>query len=341
MPTIKDVAKMSGVSIATVSNYINGKTVREENKVKIEKAINELEYEVHALARSFRTKKTRSIGVIVNTLVSTFNMVILQSAEKYLREKGYSMIICSSDYDLVEEKERVKVLLDKYVDGIIVFPVSRETNIDDIVKEKVPVVFVDRVTTSPHPAVVVDNVNASYQATEHLIQNMHRQIGLITGHLMLSSSLERLEGYKRAHKDYAISYAEENIKVGDYNRKSGYDLACDLLDKNDPPSAIYVTSHELLLGVVDAANERNIAIPDDLSLITFDHFDYTDSIKPPLTYIKQPYELLGEESAKLVLDLINDEEMNSNNLIRLKAELILRDSVSEKKINNGVKTKQG
>ena len=156
MPTIKDVARISGVSVATVSNYLNDRPVREHNQQAIKEAIRQLDYRVDTFARSFRTKKTCTVGVVVNTFYSLFYMELLHEMENYFKANGYCMIVYCSNNDCFIEREMVRNLLDKCVDAIILFPVSyKHSGVEDIVQGKVPVVLADRIIqNTKYPSVV-------------------------------------------------------------------------------------------------------------------------------------------------------------------------------------------
>lgn len=334
MSTIIDVAKHCGLSVGTVSNYINGKPIREENEEKISKAISTLGFEVNSLARSFRTKKTNSIGVIVNTLNSIYNMAMLHEIEKCLKENGYFMVVACSDNDVDSEREQIQSLIEKYVDGLIIFPVSlSKSRFDDIISDEIPVVLVDHTINSfNYACVLADNLNASYNATEYLIKNGHSRIGIVSGHTDASTSIERIKGFKRALTDYNILINESIIKTGYYTRESGYEITKELLTMENRPTALFVISFDLLLGVMDAIYDLKVSIPNDLSILTYDYFEYSDFIRPKITSIKQPNELMGIETAKLIINMIKKKIYDYGFMHRCKSELIIKDSVKNIKI---------
>jgi Transcriptional regulators len=329
MPTIKDVAKASGVSVATVSNYINGKSVRKNNEAAIEYAINSLNYKVDMLARSFRTKQTFTIGVVVNTFYSLFYMEVLHEMEKHLRKNGYCMIVFSSDNDCENEKQILDIMLNKYVDAIIVFPVSYEkSQIESIVHDEVPVVLVDHIIkNSNYPCVVADNINASYSVVEYMIKNGHKNIAVVSGHRDASTTNERILGYLRAFEDYHLPVDDSDIFIGDYTSESGYDLTQRVLASPKKYTALFVLSFDLFLGVAMALKEKNIKIPDDLSLVSFDYSEYIDLSEKMVTVVKQPNKLLGVEAAKKAIELIMNRHESSSNIVRCKCEVMIRDSV--------------
>ena len=331
MPTIKDVARTSGVSVATVSNYLNNRSVREENEQAIKEAIQKLDYRVDTFARSFRTKKTCTVGVVVNTFYSLFYMELLHEMEKYFKTNGYCMIVYCSDNNCDIEREIVQNLIDKYVDAIILFPVSyKNSRIDDLVQDKIPVILVDRVIKNTlYPSVTADNISASYHATEYLIQNGHTNIALITGHMDASTANERVTGFCQALTDYGIADTQNNIFTGDYTKDSGYASAKAALERSF--SALYVLSLDLLLGVMDALRDSHVNVPNDISLVTFDHSEYLDLAENKITVIRQPNREIGIEAAKRALESIAGKD-ECQPLIRLRCELIIRDSVAQNRM---------
>ena len=330
--TIKDVAKYTGLSIATVSKYINGGNVLENNKVLIEKAIKELDFKVNEIARGLKTNKTMTIGVLIPDFRNIFFTTIVSNIENVLLKNGYSTIICDYKQDTGLEKEKFRFLVNKLVDGIIMVPL--ENSVRDIGTppgRNMPVVLLDRpLAGADFDTVLVDNLNASYNAVEHLITKGHKRIGIICGPDGIFTAKERLKGYLRVHEDYSMKIDEALIKKGDYEADSGYRLMNELMDLKNPPSAVFVTNYEMTLGAVMALNDRDIKIPEELSMIGFDNLLAAKVIKPPLTVVMQPMEKIGETAANLILKRINGDRSNFPALLRLKTELQINKSVADK-----------
>lgn len=332
--TMKDVARISGLSIATISKYINGGNVLEENRVVIEKAIKELGFEVNEIARGLKTNKTMTIGLLIPSLENIFFTSIVSNIESILIKNGYSTIICDYKEDKNLEKLKLDFLVKKMVDGIITMPMGCDIEIiNSVIKRNIPIVLIDRALKGVEcDTVLVDNLNASYNAVEQLIILGHKRIGIICGPDDIYTAQERLKGYERVHEDYAMNIDSNLIKKGDYQVESGYSLLLELIKMEEPPTAILVTNYEMTLGAIMAINESDIKIPNDISFIGFDNLQLAKVVKPPLSIVIQPVKQIGEVAANLILKRLKGDNSNLPSMVRLKTELILKDSV--RKIEN-------
>ncbi len=327
--TMKDVARKAGLSIATISKYINGGNVLEENRLIIDKTIKELGFEVNEIARGLKTNKTMTIGLLIPSLENIFFTSILSEIESVLIKNGYSTIICDYKEDKNLEKQKLEFLLKKMVDGIITMPMGNDLEaINSVIGRNIPVVLIDRALKGVEcDTVLVDNLNASYNAVEQLIICGHKRIGVICGPEDIYTAQERLKGYKRVHEDYNMTIENELIKHGDYRVESGYNLLKELIKMEEPPTAILVTNYEMTLGAIMAINESDIKIPDDISFIGFDNLQLAKVVKPPLSIVMQPVQQIGEAAANTLLRRLKGDMTNFPSMLRLKTELILKDSV--------------
>lgn len=329
--TLWDVAKQTGLSIATVSKYINGIRVKESNAARIQQAIDELGYRVNMIARGLKTNRSMTVGVLIPSLVNLFSTSIVSAIERVLQENGYSTFICDYNSDPEMEENRFRFLMDKSVDGIIIMPTSiPETSLDRAVQSGIPLVSIDRPLEGTD-TVLVDNFLASYEATQHLIQAGHRRIGIITGPGTIYTARERYRGYMQAMKDSGIDPDPACIRQGDYELPGGHALTREILDHTEPPTALFVTNYEMTLGAVIALNEMNVSIPRDLSFIGFDNLEMAQIIKPRLTIVMQPVALIGKTAADLLLRRLSGDMQDFPVLHRLKTELIPGDSVIQPK----------
>ena len=329
--TIKDVAKYTGLSISTISKYLNGGNVLEPNKELIEKAIQELDFKVNEMARGLKTSRSMTVGVLIPSLENIFFTSIVSHIESILLQEGYSTILCGYKESPELEEKKLQFLLDKMVDGIVMMPLFDN---DDLVKmviaKGIPIVLIDRLINNIScDVVLVDNLNASYNAVEQLIVNGHRRIGIIVGPKNIYTAQERLKGYIRVHEDYRFEIDSCLIKYGDYKIQSGYDLLQELMRLDPPPTAIYVTNYEMTVGSIIAINENNIKIPEDLSLIGFDNLDLARIIRPPLSIVVQPVKQIGETAARVLLKRLRNDLSGFPLVARLKTELLLRDSIKK------------
>lgn len=327
--TMKDVAKKSGLSIATISKYINGGNVLVENREIIDKAIKELGFEVNEMARGLKTNRTMTIGLLIPSLENIFFTSIVSNIESVLIDSGYSTIICDYKEDKNLEKQKLDFLVKKMVDGIITMPMGNDIDaINSVIKRNIPVVLIDRALKGVEcDTVLVDNLNASYNAVEQLIVLGHRRIGIICGPDEIYTAQERLKGYERVHEDYNMTIDSSLVKKGDYQVESGYRLLKELLKAEVSPTAILVTNYEMTLGALMAVNDSNIKIPDDISFIGFDNLQLSKVVRPPLSIVIQPVQQIGEVAANTILNRLKGDTSNYPSMIRLKTELLLKESV--------------
>ena len=330
--TIKDIAKRTGLSIATISKYINGGNVLEKNKILIDKAIKELDYKVNEIARGLKTCRTMTVGVLIPSFENIFFTSIVSNIENILLKNGYSTIVCDYREDVKLEKEKLIFLLNKKVDGIIVIPTGLSSqDIKEIKNNNVPVILIDRlIKEADCDVILVDNLNASYAAVEQLIVRGHKRIGIICGPKDVYTTQERLKGYIRVHEDYAMQVDYSLIKYGDYKIKGGHDLLIELFfESKNPPTAVFVTNYEMTLGAVIAVNEKNINIPEKLSLIGFDNLHVAKIVKPQLSIVEQPMSSIGETTAETMLKRLKGDMSNFPLVSRLKAEVHIKESVKK------------
>ena len=302
--TIKDIARETGLSIATVSKYMNGATLREKNRVAIERAVHKLHYTVNEYARALKSNKSRTIGVVIPELSNLFVAHIITKMEEILRGQGYSVIVCDCHTDGKLECEAVRFLLGKMVDGIVNVPVCRDgRHLRPAVEKKVPIVLIDRPVESLAgvvDSVLIDNAAAAKKATADLLRRGHRKIGIIVGPGDVYTSRQRLRGYFDALTEYGVPAEKENILHGDYTMEGGYESMRRLL-KQKSCTAVFVTNYDMTLGSIIAINEMGMKIPDEISVIGFDNMDLSRVTHPPLTIVAQPMEQIGAQAANLML----------------------------------------
>lgn len=330
--TIKDVARLAGVSTATISKYINGINVKEENRFKIEESIRALDFKVNSLARGLKTNKTMTVGVLIPSLENIFATSIVSHIEHILIKNGYSTIICDYNQDTRLENSKFDFLMSKNIDGVIIMPLGiTEDRIQNAVEKEIPIVSIDRpIQNKDCDVVLVDNMNASYNAVEQLIMLGHKEIGIICGPKHIYTAQERLKGYLRVHEDYGMPVDEKNIRFGDYEIQSGYDLMQEFLESGTHIDAVFITNYEMTIGAIMALNEKNVRIPDDLSIIGFDNQQLAKVIKPNLTIVVQPIRQIGECAADIILKRLKGDKTNYPTMLRLKTEILNGHSIHEK-----------
>ena len=327
--TIKDVAKYAGLSIATVSKYLNGGNVREENRKRLEEAIRVLDFKVNDMARALKTNRTMTVGVLIPSLENIFFTSIVSNVENILIQNRYSTIVCDYREDPNLEKEKLNFLVDKMVDGIIMVPHGEDISHIQKVREKdIPVLLIDRMINEIDCDVVLsDNLNAAYDAVEQLIIRGHRRIGIIGGPKGIYTTQERIKGYIRVHEDYAMDIDENLIKYGAYDIESGYRILEEFIEMDNPPTSVFVTNYEMTLGAIMAINKNNIKVPDQISLIGFDNIQLAKVVKPSLSIVVQPMDQIGETAARVILNRLNGDYGTFPSIHRLKTEILIKDSV--------------
>ncbi len=328
--TIKDVSQTSGISIATVSKYLNGVAVRPRSAEKIARAIEELGYHPNPIARSLRNSCTMTIGVFVDNITNNFYNNIVALLTRQLREHGYSCLICDVDNSAKTIADSVSFFASKKVDGVFVItnhlpaeviPLFNRTFRNIVVIDCfVPGLQADFVFT--------DNLSAAYLSTEQFIARNHKRIAIITGHPDVFSAHERLNGYLRALQDYQIDSDPELIFQYDYDMNGGYCAFRKLseLPAERRPSAVLVTSYFMTVGAVIALNELGLTIPADLSMICFDNYDINKVFRPLLSCVIQPVDSLCTRATELLLERIGGD-VQENRILRLNASFQLGESL--------------
>ena len=333
MSNIKDVARLTGLSISTISKYINGGNVLAENKVLIDHAIHTLDFKVNEAARSLKTSKTMTVGALLPSLSVSFFSSLFSLIEEHLQRHGYSLIVCSYNNDPEQELNKIKFLASKQVDGIILVPERLDADkvnaIKEIYSRKIPLVLLDRfIPGLEYDRILVDNSGISYAAVEQLLVNRHRRIGIMMGPSDISTGYERTLGYQRVLADYSIPLDPALMLMGDYTYEAGYRLFLEFMDMPEPPTAIFVTNYDMTLGAVTAAYERKLKIPQDISFIGFDEVRLTKMFNPPLSIVIQPMEEIAEQTAATLLLRMREDYTSFPLMVRLKGELLLHESIA-------------
>ena len=331
--TMKDIARRTGLGLATISSYFNGGNVREKNRIKIEEAIQELHYEVNEVARGLKTNATKTVGVVIPELNNIFCTEFITGMEDILRSHGYAAIVCDCRTDKKLEKEAVDFLIRKRVDGIINMPVDCSgRHLEAFKKAGKPIVLIDRrITELSCDCVLVDNEKAAEDAMELFFANGHRKIGIIAGPKDISTAQERLSGYCSALEKHGIPVDPSLIYYGDYTIQGGVRALESLVRNNPEMTAVFVTNYEMTMGAVIGVNEMGIHLPDDLSMIGFDNLQFARACSPKLTIISQPTEKIAREVARIILDRMENakegQELQEGITEKLQTEIFMGKSI--------------
>ena len=332
MSTIRDVARLAGVSVASVSAVLNSKGTASEKLIKrVTSAAKALDYHPNQVARSLKTRNTHTVGVIVPDIANPFFPEVIRGAEEEARRNGYSVILCNSNEDGELEKHYLNTLFSRRVDGAILsstLPYAGE----HLLRERFPVVLVDRTIPGFHGGMVTtDNRTGGYEATNHLIGLGHTRIAIITGRLDLSVGSERSEGFRKAMQEAHLPIRDEYFCCGDLLLESGHRWGMHLLKLAEPPTAVFSCNSSMTLGLMRALSELRVRCPGQVSVIGFDDFVWSQAFSPRLTTMAQPSFELGRRAMEMLLGKIRAAQNNSepkaeSDLVVLKAELRIRES---------------
>ncbi len=332
--TMKDIARMTGLGLATISKYLNGGKVRPKNQKLIEDAVRTLRFVPNEFARSLKTSQSRTVGVVIPELGNQFITSIITTMEDILRQHDYAVIVCDCRTNAKREKDAVSFLMHKRVDGLINMPTDTTgEHLKPALEAKIPIILVDRMLkaySGKVSAVVVDNVDASEKATRHLLEAGHRSIGVILGNEGIYTTQKRREGYLNACAEYGLIPDKDLIRFSDYSMEGGYTQMKALLALTPRPTAIFVTNYEMTLGAMIALNETSCRVPDDISVIGFDKLDLFGAMYPSLTLVKQPQNAIGECVARQTLRLLSDTSSEPlNQIITLSTQLYEGSSIKK------------
>ena len=325
-PTIKDVAKKAGVSIATVSRILNGLPgYTMATRQTVLDVIQEIGYRPNAIARGLVNKHTNTIGVLLPSISSRLASALLNGIENAAHQLDYSTIICNTERDGKRTLEYLNVLSEKQVDGIIVTSEwLRDAYEEALVAMKIPVILVLTVSSHlPIPHIKLDDKLAAYQATEYLIDHGHTKIGMISGARDDKlAGLPRIEGYKQALSDNSLMISEDRIAYGDFAYKSGIRCMEELFQRFPEITAVFAASDEMAVGAFSCAYRKGIKIPDELSVIGYDDTQDAEMAIPPLTTVSQPVYEMGQRAVGM---LFGDSETTES--VIMPHRIVERDSV--------------
>ncbi|MCF3133480.1 LacI family DNA-binding transcriptional regulator [Streptomyces olivochromogenes] len=322
MPTMADVARSAGVSVATVSHVLNGtRPVLPRTRQAVLDAIDELGYTPNTLARSLVTSRTRSIGLAVSAISNPYFTEILQGVEAGALEEGYSLLIADPHDDPEHERKVVQLLHERRVDGMIVAPSADPRGLLAYLgRHCVPTVFLDRVVDAHADAggdvgvdvgvdggarfdqVCAESTEPMAQLVTHLSGLGHRRIGLVAGLPGLSTTGERITGYRHGLAASGLPYDERLVVPGNSASAGAEQATAALLSLATPPTALITANNAMTIGALRALRERGLSVPDDIALCCFDDFAWADLFSPRLTAIAQPSKEIGAQAVRVLLD---------------------------------------
>lgn len=328
MATMAQVAKEAGVSITTVSHVLNGtRHVNEKTVARVRKAIEDTGYQPHSIARALAGAPTQSIGLAISGIANPYMVDFISAIEAEAAEHDYTLLLGDTHDEPNKELQMVQELVRRRVDGLVLAPSpgAMDQAVRYLAEESTPVVLLDRFLPLDVDQVGTENEEPAAQLVEHLAQLGHRRIGLVAGLEGLSTTEERIAGYRKGLQRGDIEFDPELIAHGASQHEPARAATKRLLERADPPTALLAANSAMTIGVMHALRERGLEVPDDIALAAFDDFEWSDLFRPRLTVIAQPTRVIGARAVQLLLARLAEPGLAAQS-VRLKPTFVHRES---------------
>jgi LacI family transcriptional regulator len=330
--TIKDIARRAGVSATTVSLALNhSPRISRATQERVARVAQELRYRPNYVARSLVSRRSHTLGLVLTTITNPFYPELAKGIEDKATQLGYSIILCSTNYDAYHQKRLVDMLRSKGVDGIIFTSVEvNDPNIKLLLDDGFPFVLVNRrvhkrALEPKIDYVVMDNVLGGYMAVQHLYQVGYRRIAIVAGSFATSTAIERTQGAKKAMADYGLQVEGRLIVDCSFSKEKAYRATRELLLLPEPPTAIFAQNDYMALGVREAILDSGRRIPDDIGLIGFDDIEASGIRGVELTTINQKKYEMGGLAVEILIDKIENKTAAARHIV-LRPEIVVRNS---------------
>jgi|SRR5579859_7703959 len=340
MANMKDIAKLAGVSLGTVSHVLNDSAgVREPLRQRVLQAVQSVGYQPSQLARALRRDNTNMIGMIIPDITNPFFPAVVRGAEDVAFSNGYRLVLCNTDNDHSKELVHLNELRTYLPAGLIVIP----SNFSDLTAQAesyrragTGVVCIDRLPKNwSGDSVTADNEEGAYNATRCLLQMGHTKLAVITGPLHLTNAKERLNGFKRAVREARLQLSPEYVQETSFDKSGGHSKALVLLRLIPRPTAIFAENDMMALGALLAIREAGLRCPEDVSLMGFDDLELAETTNPSLSSVSQSGYQLGTTAARILLDRLEGDRSPAKHLV-LPTSLKLRHSVAAPPVDPGL-----
>ena len=327
MSNIREVAKVAGVSVATVSRALSHpEKVSETSILKVKKAIEQVKYRPNMLARNFRSARSYSLVVLVPNISNPFFSLVIRSIENQAQKRGYSVLLGDTQDSSLREKEYIKLVETRLADGIIQLR-PHSAAAPSLQAHGLPCVNLCGTEDTAGPCIRVDNIQATKTVVDYLVSLNHRRIGLITGLHSNPHSIDRIKGYRLSLESAGIAYDSALVSEGEYTIWSGVKAANRLCQLQDRPTAIVCMNDEMAIGAIQSLKSHQLRVPEDVSVTGFDDIDYARYCDPPITTISQPVNDMGKIAVDLLLQIIEGDEQVDDHHV-LPYDFIIRKSTA-------------
>jgi LacI family transcriptional regulator len=327
--TMRDVAKLAGVSITTVSHVVNGtRPVAADTKARVLAAIEETGYTGDAIARSLVTGGTRSLGVAISLVANPYFAELIQAIEREAASAGYTLLLVDTRDEAEPEQAAVRTLRSRRVDGLLLTPSAGAAGavLPELRQLGVPAVLVDRLVEGMGmDQVGPENLQSTATLVGHLAQLGHQRIGLVSGAAGLSTTSERVQGYRLALRQAGLPWDPALVACGESAVKPATGALHRLLDLPEAPTAVVAGNNNMMVGVLHAARERGLRVGEDLAVVSYDEVEWAELTEPPLTTVAQPIGEIGRTAVRMLLTRIANPA-HPPRTVRLPATLVHRSS---------------
>lgn len=332
--TIYDVAREAGVSMATVSRVVNNNpNVKPQTRKKVFEAIERLGYRPNAVARGLASKRTTTVGVVIPDISNSIFAEVARGIEDIANMYHYNIILCNADKKKEKEIRVINTLLEKQVDGLVFMGGAvTEEHVQAFKTSSVPIVLCATADEEmEYPSVDIDHEGAAFDAVQELIDNGHRNIGMISGPLQdPANGYSRYQGYRKALEKAGIPFREDYVRIGNYRYESGIETMGYFLELPERPTAIFAATDEMAIGAIHSILDYGLSVPNDISVISVNNIRMAEMVRPQLSTVAQPMYDIGAVSMRLLTKLMKNEAVEDARVI-LPHTLIQRNSVSKVK----------
>lgn len=343
MTTINDVAKRAGVSPVTVSRVLNGApNVNAVTRERVNRAISDLGYVPNIVARSLRSRRTRSLALLLPDITNPFWPTVARGVEDAAQQGGYTVLLCNTDENAEKQARYLEVVVSQQVDGVILAPCDSDGRKLTLLRDRrVATVVIDRrIDDWDVDTVRGDSIGGAHALVRHVIDLGHSHIAVLTGPAHASTSQDRVAGYEAALMHASLRIDAGLIRYGEFREASGKQMTHALLDERPDVTAVFAGNNAIALGVLEALGERGLRVPQDMGLVCFDELSRAANLFPFLTVAEQPAYEMGLEAARLLLSALESDEPLPPRHIMLPSRLVVRHSCSRPRERSQSKDQQ-